>query len=84
MGRKTKMTENQVAMIIMGSLKSFVQNPEYYRHSPVGKEYSQIYEDGREALLLMMEDLLPMLSEAHEHELDQRAKSLVIKELKGE
>lgn len=84
MGRKTKMTDEQVSMIIMGSLRSFVQNENYYRHSPVGKEYSQIYEEGREALLVMMEDLLPMLSEAHEHELDLRAKNLVIKELKGE
>lgn len=83
MSRSLKLNEQEVMTIIEGTLKQFVRNPDYYRHSSVGPRYSEIYTEGERALLKIMEELLPLLSEAQEKELDDRARRQVLDELKG-
>lgn len=83
MSDKELLTEEEVFVIIEGTLKSIISNRDYFYHSAVGPSYSKLYPDGERFLIKSMQTLLPLLSKAQEEALDVRAKDLVVKNLKN-
>lgn len=77
------LNEKEIIEMISGTLRSIVNNSDYFYHSSVGPQYSKLYPQGEQMLIKTMSVLLPLLSKAQEESLDRRAKELVIKELKN-
>ena len=69
---------------MFGGVKELMKDRHYYYHSTVGANYSHWTEEGKDALAEYMNLMVHKLQEAEEKELNQRAKDLVIKGLKGE
>jgi hypothetical protein len=70
--------------LMYGALSELMHNRKYYYHSNVGASYSYWTEDGKEALHEFMNILAFKMLKAEEAELNQRAKDLVVKGLKGD
>lgn len=67
---------------IYGGIEEILRNQKYYYHSPVGKDYCQLTEDGEQALVEYLNSFCYLIRQAEEAEIDQRAKDIVLKELK--
>lgn len=78
------MNSNAVKELMYGGVHQLVKNQKYYYHSEVGVSYSHWTEEGKSALADYMNIMVYKMIEAEEAELNQRAKNLVIKGLKGE
>jgi hypothetical protein len=78
------MDSGAVKDLMFGGVKELMKNRAYYYHSSVGSNYSHWTEQGKDALAEYMNLMVYKLQEVEEHELNQRAKDLVIKGLKGE
>lgn len=76
------MDKQAIKELMYGGLKEIMNNSRYYYKSSVGKNYSSFTTVGREVLNEFVTDLAGYITEAEEAELDQRAKDLVLKELK--
>jgi hypothetical protein len=89
LSRKLKLTKNyKLAQTtdkdkVYGALKEFVKNPKLWRSSDVGREYCHFTEDGQEAIVGMMQDILRTVDILDRKAVDQRAKELVVEQLKG-
>ena len=68
---------------VYGFLKEFIKNPKLWRSSPVGREYCNLTEEGREVIVDAMQDLLRTVDALERKALDQRAKEIVFDTLKG-
>jgi hypothetical protein len=77
------MSKEVVKDLIVGGVSELVRNPRLYYFSSVGPNYSHWTEDGKTALHEYMNLMAWKLREAEETELNQRAKDLVMKELKS-
>jgi hypothetical protein len=62
--------------MIKGSLAAVIDNKEYFYNSHVGPQYSHLTDAGETILVKSMNALLPLLAQAKERELDERAKSI--------
>jgi len=78
------MDKQAIKDIIFGGLVELMRDRRYYHHSSVGLNYCHFTEAGTKALSDYMNIMCAKLYEAEEKELDQRAKDMVIKGLKGE
>lgn len=78
------MTEKEVMYMVHGALRTLIKDRHYFYQSSIGSNYCHLTEDGRRAVLEMIEMLAPKLYEAMHNEDVERSKQLVIKELKGE
>jgi hypothetical protein len=67
--------------MIEGSVKAIVDNPDYFYSSGVGPQYSKLTPMGCDMVLKTMTTLLPLLAQAKERDLDERAKSITWKSL---
>ena len=67
-----------------GGLVELMNNKELYYRSSVGAEYSNWTERGTRVVMEFMISMTKQIQAAEEHELNRRAKDLVIKGLKGE
>jgi len=67
-----------------GGINELIHNRKYYYHSAVGGDYSHWTVEGEQALKVFMNMIGHKMMQAEEAELNQRAKDLVIKGLKGE
>jgi len=79
-----QLTTNEVMTMIEGSVKAVVDNPEYFYNSGVGPQYSKLTPSGCDMILKSMTALLPLLAQAKEHELNERAKSITWNTLQEE
>ena len=79
-----QLTTNEVMTMIEGSVKAVVDNPEYFYNSGVGPQYSKLTPSGCDMILKSMTALLPLLAQAKERELNQRAKSITWNTLQEE
>ena len=73
-----KLLPNQV----YAGLMEILRHPKYYYNSSVNPDYSHFTEEGEKALLEFFQMVGPKMLKMEEDMLDQRAKDLVIKELK--
>lgn len=78
------MEKQAIKEFLFGGTLELSRNKKYYYHSGIGIQYSHWTEEGKEALCDFMHIMAFKLKEAEEAELNQRAKDLVIKGLKGE
>jgi hypothetical protein len=69
-------TPEEVHTLISGSLDAIIDNNEYFYTSSVGVQYSHLTMAGEQMLVKSLSALLPLLAQAHERELDERAKSI--------
>jgi hypothetical protein len=77
------MSKEVVKDLIVGGVSELMRNPHLYYFSSVGPNYCHWTEDGKAALHEYMNLMAWKLREAEEAELNQRAKDLVLKELKS-
>lgn len=81
--KKSKMRKSAVKDLMFGGMMELSRNSRYYYHSTVGKTYCYWTEEGKEAIVEFMKELAPMMRMAEEQDLDERAKQMVLKELKS-
>lgn len=76
------MGSSSAATILVGSLKEFVSNPDFYRYSRVGMEYSELTSLGEAELKKIMALNLSLLRDSMERDTEEAAKEYVMSELK--
>jgi hypothetical protein len=79
-----QLTTKEVMTMIEGSVKAIVDNPDYFYSSGVGPQYSKLTPSGCDMILKTMTALLPLLAQAKERELNERAKSITWNTLQEE
>ena len=79
-----QLTTKEVMTMIEGSVKAIVDNPDYFYSSGVGPQYSKLTPSGCDMVLKTMTALLPLLVQAKERDLDERAKSITWNSLQDE
>jgi hypothetical protein len=77
------MRKTAVKDLMFGGVMELSRNSRYYYHSTVGKTYCYWTEEGKQALTEFMQEMAPMMRVAEEQDLDERAKEMVLKELKS-
>ncbi len=76
------MEKPAIQSLVYGGLMELINNNRYYYRSSVGAGYSHFTEPGKEALLEYMNMVAWEMSRAEEESLNNRAKQMVIEELK--
>jgi hypothetical protein len=71
-----QLSTKEVMTMVEGSIKAIVDNPDYFYSSGVGPQYSKLTPKGCDMVLKTMTVLLPLLAQAKERDLDERAKSI--------
>lgn len=77
------MEKSAVKELIYGGINELMQNPKYYYHSAVGPSYCKWTAQGEQVLAEFVSEISHLISQAEAQALDQRAKELVVNELKG-
>jgi len=70
------LTVAECQTMIKGAIDAIVENKEYFYNSAVGPQYSHLTTDGETMLIKSMNTLLPLLAQAEERALDERAKAI--------
>jgi rRNA-processing protein FCF1 len=78
------MDKQAIKEVMYGGIKELMNSRRYYYKSSVGKEYCHFTEEGKEAVQSFIMDMAKYITAAEDQELDQRAKDMIMKELKGE
>jgi hypothetical protein len=78
------MDRGAIKDFMYGGIAELMRNRHYYYYSPVGVNYCHWTEEGKKALADYMTVVGWKILEAEESELDQRAKDMVLKNLKGD
>jgi hypothetical protein len=69
--------------VVYGALVELTKNTQLWKHSSVGREYSEFTPEGREVIVGLMQDILRTVDVLDRKSLDQRAKEMVFETLKG-
>ena len=78
------LTVAECQTMIKGSLDAIIDNREYFYNSHVGPQYSHLTTQGEITLAKSMNALLPLLAQARERDLDDRAKSITWNSIKDQ
>jgi hypothetical protein len=78
------MDKQAVKELMYGGVAELMRNRHYFYHSTIGTSYSHWTEEGHKALAEYMIIIGQKMLESEEAELNQRAKDLVMKGLKGD
>jgi len=70
------LTVPECQTMIKGAVEAIIDSKEYFYNSHVGPQYSHLTTEGETMLVKSMNTLLPLLAQARERELDERAKSI--------
>ena len=68
--------------LLYGGIEEMTQNPRLFYRSSVGKEYSHWTEAGKDNMTEFMNYMAQEMSKCREIEDDNRAREMVLKELK--
>ena len=79
-----QLTTKEVMIMIEGSVTAIVNDSDYFYSSGVGPQYSKLTPSGCDMVLKTMTALLPLLAQAKERDLDERAKSITWNTLQEE
>jgi len=77
------MLRQDVERMIVGSIKELLRDRQYFYHSNVGADYCHLTEEGKSAIIDMINVLGSRMLIAIEKEDIERSKQLVLDELKG-
>lgn len=69
---------------VYGAILEMARNPEIYYKSTVGRGYSHLTDKGRDVVVEYVNNMIWFMLDQEERDLDQRAKDMVLKGLKGE
>lgn len=78
------MQTSAIKELMYGGVRELMNNRTYYCYSSVGQQYSYWTDEGQKALAEYMNLIGYKMIETEEAILNQRAKELVLKGLKGE
>jgi len=70
--------------ILYGSIYELAKDQKYFYHSPFGGKYNHFTPEGEKAVLEILTIWVEKILQEEKTILDQRAKELVIKGLKGD
>ena len=77
------MEKQAIKELMYGGVSELMQNRRYFYHSTVGKHYCHWTDEGKVAIDTFMQEMTQHIYNAEQRSLDQRAKELVMKELKS-
>lgn len=77
------MEKQAIKELMYGGVNELMQNRRYYYRSTVGKNYSHWTSEGKTAMYEFMIEITQYIYDAEQQSLDERAKELVLKELKS-
>lgn len=77
------MEKQAIKELMYGGVSELMQNRRYYYHSTIGQNYSHWTDEGKAAMDTFMREMTQYIYDAEQRSLDQRAKELVMKELKS-
>lgn len=69
--------------LVYAGLTELVQNKKYYYHTTIGMNYCHLTDEGKEAIIDLVNMLAPHIIEAKHRELDEHAKNMVMDGLKS-
>lgn len=69
--------------MVYGALSELVKNRTVWHQSTVSPEYSHLTEDGKDAIVHVIEDMFRGLQIIHEQEVKEEAKRQTMESLKG-
>jgi predicted GIY-YIG superfamily endonuclease len=78
-----RMEKQAIKQLMYGGIKELMNDRRYFYNSGMGRKYSHWTEEGRLAIYEFVSDISVYITDAENAELDQRAKDMVLKELKG-
>lgn len=77
------MLRRDAERMIIGSIKEIIRDRQYFYYSTVGPDYCHLTEEGKSAIIDMINILGSRMLVAIEKEDIERSKQLVLDELKG-
>ena len=77
------MLRRDVERMIVGSIKEILQDRQYFYYSTVGPDYCHLTEEGKSAIIDLVNILGSRMLVAIEQEDIERSKQLVLGQLKG-
>jgi hypothetical protein len=82
MAKKFNLRRNMNKDVIYGSLLELSRNQQVWHESSVSPEYSHLTEDGKEAIIHIVENMFRGLQTIHNQELAEEAKRQTLEALK--
>ena len=82
MARKFDIKRSMNKDVVYGSLLELAKNRQVWYHSSVGSNYSHFTEDGKAAIIHVMENMFRGLQEIEEQEIQEEAKRQTLAALK--
>ena len=77
------MEKRAIKELMYGGVNELMQNSRYYYRSSVGQNYSHWTTEGKTAMDEFMLEITKYIYDAEQRSLNERAKELVLKELKS-
>jgi len=77
------MMRRDVEKMIVGSIKEIIRDRQYFYHSTVGPDSCHLTDEGKDAIIDIVNILAPRLIKAEAKEDIERSKQLVLDQLKG-
>ena len=82
MARKFEIKRSMHKDMIYGSLMELVKNRQVWHESSVAPEYSHLTEDGKDAIIHVVEDMFRGMQTIHNQEVKEEAKRQTLEALK--
>lgn len=83
MARKYDIRRSMHKDMLYGSLLELAKNKQVWYESSTGPEYSHLTDEGKEAILHVIEEMFRGLQTIHKQEIREEAKSQTLDALKG-
>lgn len=77
------MEKQAIKQLMYGGIKELMNDRRYYYNSGMGKKYSQFTDAGKIAVYEFVTEIAHYITDAENADLDNRAKEMVLNELKG-
>ena len=77
------MEKQAIKQLMYGGIKELMSDRRYYYNSSTGRNFSHFTDEGKVAVNEFVTEIAAYITEAENKELDNRAKEMVLKELKG-
>ena len=82
MAKKYELKRSMNKDIVYGSLMELSRNNKVWYESSIGAEYSHLTEDGKQAIIHVIEEMFRGLQRIHAQEVKEEAKKQMLEELK--
>lgn len=77
------MEKQAIKELMYGGVNELMQNRRYFYRSSVGMNYNHWTTEGKQAMETFMREMTQYIYDAEQRSLDERAKEMVLKELKS-